>query len=406
MRQVRARVGIVFQSLQPVPASHGARQRHGSADDGQEADAREGGGGRAPLSGSGRPLGQGACSFRPSSRAASSSAWPSRARWRWSPRWCCSTSRPPRSIRSWCKEVGTLLRSLDDLRKTLVVVSHDMDFARPFRIRSSTSKAAGPSSRARWRGLRQPATTGDARVHGVLSGAAHERHEPCGRRSLARRRSRSRRTPASAQSALARVRASGELRIGTDATYPPFASAQGGEFSGFDIDLGRALARAARRQAGVRQRQLRRHLSGAAERQLRHRAVGRDDHARSGARCCCFRIPTSTPASCWPCGKDQQGISGPGGSGRQARRRADQHDRRSSIWKSAPASIVAKYNTIDLALLDLQNGRIDAVVSDAPVLRYMTTLSFHGPEDRRRSVHGREAGHRAGAGQRRSAGGR
>ena len=42
---------------------------------------------------------------------------------------------------------------------------------------------------------------------------------------------------ASAQSALARVRAGGQLRIGTDATYPPFASAQGGEFSGFDIDL-------------------------------------------------------------------------------------------------------------------------------------------------------------------------
>ena len=35
----------------------------------------------------------------------------------------------------------------------------------------------------------------------------------------------------------------------------------------------------ARRQAGVHQRQLRRHLSGAAERQLRHRAVGGDDHA-------------------------------------------------------------------------------------------------------------------------------
>ena len=39
---------------------------------------------------------------------------------------------------------------------------------------------------------------------------------------------------------------------------------------------------------------------------------------------------------------------------------------------------IAKYNTIDLALLDLQNGRIDAVASDAPVLRYMTTLSFQG----------------------------
>ena len=46
-----------------------------------------------------------------------------------------------------------------------------------------------------------------------------------------------------AQSALARVRTTGQLRIGTDATYPPFASAQGDEFSGFDIDLARAVAR-------------------------------------------------------------------------------------------------------------------------------------------------------------------
>ncbi|HKC64670.1 MAG TPA: transporter substrate-binding domain-containing protein, partial [Pyrinomonadaceae bacterium] len=46
-----------------------------------------------------------------------------------------------------------------------------------------------------------------------------------------------------AQSALQRVRQSGELRIGTDATYPPFESVEGSEFSGFDIDLGNAIAR-------------------------------------------------------------------------------------------------------------------------------------------------------------------
>ena len=37
---------------------------------------------------------------------------------------------------------------------------------------------------------------------------------------------------------------------------------------------------------------------------------------------------------------------------------------------------LAKYNTIDLALLDLQNGRIDAVASDGPVLRYMIQRAF------------------------------
>ena len=38
---------------------------------------------------------------------------------------------------------------------------------------------------------------------------------------------------------------------------------------------------------------------------------------------------------------------------------------------------VAKYNTIDLALLDLRNRRIDAVVIDAPVAKYMIFQSFH-----------------------------
>ena len=49
--------------------------------------------------------------------------------------------------------------------------------------------------------------------------------------------------PTFAQSALDRVHKSGELRIGTDATYPPFETAEGGQYTGFDIDLGTAIAR-------------------------------------------------------------------------------------------------------------------------------------------------------------------
>jgi His/Glu/Gln/Arg/opine family amino acid ABC transporter permease subunit len=37
---------------------------------------------------------------------------------------------------------------------------------------------------------------------------------------------------------------------------------------------------------------------------------------------------------------------------------------------------VKQYNTMDLAFLDLQNGRIDAVVGDAPTLKYMIAQSF------------------------------
>ena len=149
-----------------------------------------------------------------------------------------------------------------------------------------------------------------------------------------RRRSRWRRTDgASAQSALARVRASGEMRIGTDATYPPFASAQGGEFAGFDIDLGTRDRARAGRQAGLHQRQLRRHLPGAAERQLRHRALGRDDHAGAARHAAVLgslhRRRSAAGRAQGPAGHQR-----PGRSRRQARRRADQHHRRSSTWKS------------------------------------------------------------------------
>jgi len=50
-------------------------------------------------------------------------------------------------------------------------------------------------------------------------------------------------SPASAQDTLAEVRRTGELRIGTDATYPPFEQKVGDRFEGFDIDLGDAIAR-------------------------------------------------------------------------------------------------------------------------------------------------------------------
>ncbi len=48
------------------------------------------------------------------------------------------------------------------------------------------------------------------------------------------------------------------------------------------------------------------------------------------------------------------------------------------VMEKRPGVMLAKYNTIDLALLDLQNGRIDAVASDGPVLRYMIRMSFPG----------------------------
>jgi His/Glu/Gln/Arg/opine family amino acid ABC transporter permease subunit len=179
---------------------------------------------------------------------------------------------------------------------------------------------------------------------------------------------------ASAQSALERVKTSGELRIGTDATYPPFGSAEGGEFTGFDIDLGRAIAR----ELGARPVFINASFDGifpALQNRTFDIVMSAVTITPERRAVLLFSDPYIDAGQLVAVRKDGQGINGP----------ADLAGKRVGVQINTTAQfdlekragvIVAKYNTIDLALLDLQNRRIDAVVGDAPVLRYMTRLSF------------------------------
>ena len=67
---------------------------------------------------------------RASCPAASSSAWRSRARWRWTRSRCCSTSRPRRSIPEMISEVLDVMVDLAQEGMTMMVVTHEMGFAR------------------------------------------------------------------------------------------------------------------------------------------------------------------------------------------------------------------------------------------------------------------------------------
>ena len=67
---------------------------------------------------------------RPSSPAASSSASPSPARSRCSRRRSCSTSRPRRSIPNWSARCCAVMRALADEGMTMIVVTHEIGFAR------------------------------------------------------------------------------------------------------------------------------------------------------------------------------------------------------------------------------------------------------------------------------------
>ena len=117
--------------LQPLPAPHGARQRH----DGpvnvrglDRAEAPERAALRRCWRGWGWPTRP--TSTRPGSRGASSSASRSPGPWRWSPRRCSSTRSRAPSTRSSSKDVLDVMRELAEAGMTMLVVTHEMGFAR------------------------------------------------------------------------------------------------------------------------------------------------------------------------------------------------------------------------------------------------------------------------------------
>lgn len=181
-------------------------------------------------------------------------------------------------------------------------------------------------------------------------------------------------TPSLAQTALQRVRQSGELKIGTDATYPPLEFSEGGQFSGFDIDLGNAIAR----ELGVRVVWINSGFDGifpALQNGTFDAVMSSVTITPERSSAMLFSDPYYDSGQLIAIRQGTQGIGAPEDlSGKKV---GVQINTTAQIDLEKRAGVgVAVYNTVDLALLDLKNGRIDAVVSDAPVLRYMIRQSF------------------------------
>jgi His/Glu/Gln/Arg/opine family amino acid ABC transporter permease subunit len=181
-------------------------------------------------------------------------------------------------------------------------------------------------------------------------------------------------TPLHAQTTLERIRSEGVLRIGTDATYPPLESKGSDGFEGFDIDLGNAIGK----ELGVKVEWTNSSFDGIFPALLSKKF----DLVMSSV--------TITPER-----KAKMGFSRPYyNAGQIIAVRSDGEEFRTfkeltgkqvgvqinttaqfALEKQGGVSI-KKYNSIDLSLSDLKNGRLDAVVSDAPVVRYMVRKGF------------------------------
>jgi His/Glu/Gln/Arg/opine family amino acid ABC transporter permease subunit len=181
--------------------------------------------------------------------------------------------------------------------------------------------------------------------------------------------------PLMAQSALERVRASGRLRVGIDATYPPFGIAEGGEFSGFDVDIARAIARELRVEAEL--------VNASFDGVFPALQNGTFDVVISAVTITPERRATMLFSDPYIAAGQQlvvrsdSAIAGPDNlAGRTIG--VQINTTAQFAMEKRPGVNIAKYNTIDLALLDLKNGRVDAVASDGPVLRYMIRTNFPG----------------------------
>src|SRR5262245_47835947 len=180
---------------------------------------------------------------------------------------------------------------------------------------------------------------------------------------------------AQAPSTLERVRAAGRVRVGIDATYPPFGMAEGGEFSGFDVDIARAIARELRVEAEL--------VNASFDGVFPALQNGTFDVVISAVTITPERRATLLFSDPYIAAGQQivvrrdSAITGPDNlAGRAVG--VQINTTAQFAMEKRPGVTIAKYNTIDLALLDLQNGRLDAVASDGPVLRYMVRSNFPG----------------------------
>jgi His/Glu/Gln/Arg/opine family amino acid ABC transporter permease subunit len=182
-------------------------------------------------------------------------------------------------------------------------------------------------------------------------------------------------TEAFAQSALERVRANGRVRVGIDATYPPFGIAEGGEFKGFDVDIARAIAKELRVEAEL--------INASFDGVFPALQNGNFDLVISAVTITPERAATLLFSDPYIATGQQivvradSTIAGPDDLAGRTVGVQINTTAQFSMEKRASVAL-AKYNTIDLALLDLQNGRVDAVASDGPVLRFMMRNSFPG----------------------------
>jgi His/Glu/Gln/Arg/opine family amino acid ABC transporter permease subunit len=195
--------------------------------------------------------------------------------------------------------------------------------------------------------------------------------------------------PAVAGEALALIRQRGKVVIGTDATYPPFEEKVGDGFQGFDIDLGNAIARELRPAAddsstgvvktrrepwpGVKARWVNISFDGIFAALL----SGKFDLVMSGVtitderrKQMAFSDPYYNSGQIIAVRKENRSVRKP--EDLRGKTVAVQLGTTGQFAMEKVGGVnIRKYNDLNLALLEVSNGRAEAAVGDLPAVREM-----------------------------------
>jgi ABC-type amino acid transport substrate-binding protein len=178
---------------------------------------------------------------------------------------------------------------------------------------------------------------------------------------------------ANAQDGLARIKRDGVMRVANSGVYPPFESMEGGKLVGFDIDLTNLIAQ----ELGVRADIQVIDFKGL----LPALKSGKIDVLISGftytaerAQQVAFSKPYYPNAVTVVVRENAPDVTKEGLAGKRIGVEMGTTGDREA--RSVPGAEVKAYDTLMLAMKDLQNNRVDAVISNLPPVRYLINRNF------------------------------
>lgn len=168
----------------------------------------------------------------------------------------------------------------------------------------------------------------------------------------------------------------GVLVIGTDATFPPFTSKVGEDYVGLEIELGEAVAKT----LGCKVEWTNSSFDGIFPALLSKKydfvisSVTITEERQKSMR---FSEPYVDAGQSIAVRRDSPPITTLAGlSGKKVG--VGLNTTGQFLLEPQKDVTIVKFPSVDLALSDLQNGRLDAAVGDGPVFRYMIAQSFPG----------------------------